>query len=166
MKMKLIKSLALSMLVALAPAFAAPSMVVTTPNPTPAHISTAQALMAVMSAEKMMRTTAHTTRYANDKQRAESIAKLALVPAADIYRRLATPVARYVTAETAAEMTRFYGTAQGKKAIYSLYNSDGEVPGGPKTPAYAKANLELQKAMPAIRRETFTLLNLIINERK
>ncbi|MES3022436.1 MAG: hypothetical protein V4857_12725 [Pseudomonadota bacterium] len=172
--MKLLKVLALSGLMALAPSFAAaPATPVVVAAPTVAQISAVQGLMAAMQTEKMMRTTAGMSRYASEQQRLDVVAKLAKVPPAEIHRRLAAPVARYVTAETALEMTRFYATPYGQRVLFSTYNSGPSItaPGQLKMskaeaaelkrPEYIKASQLLKGAERAIKHETFVLLGAI-----
>ncbi|PWF49344.1 hypothetical protein [Massilia glaciei] len=174
--MKLVQILALSGLMAIAPVFAAaPAAPVAAAAPSAAQISAMQGLMAAMQTEKMMRTTAGMSRYSSEKHRLEVVAKLAKVPPAEIHRRLAAPVARFVTTETALEMTRFYATPYGQRVLFASYNSGPSITGpgqlkmskaeaaALKRPAYVQASHLLQRAERAIKRETFVLLGQISN---
>jgi hypothetical protein len=173
--MKLLKTLGLAMLLAsstvsfgAAPAAAPPALVITN-----GHVRAVTELMAAMQAEKMMRTITGTSRYASEAQRAATYAKLDKVPPAQIYARLAYPLARSISAETATEMARFYSTDFGKKIVYRMYNnkvSFNESAAAPATaaerkdmqrPAFIKASKELAAADGAIRHEGFVLLQAI-----
>lgn len=149
----------------------APSKVITV-----GHVKAVTDLMAAMQAEKMMRTTASLSQYANEAQRASVFAKLEKVPPAQIYARLAYPLAKFISAETAVEMTRFYTTPYGKQVVYKMYNSSGGMQGMGlgeaktadvaekkelKRPEYVKAKRELAEADSAIHHETFVLLQAI-----
>ncbi|MGZ5000752.1 MAG: hypothetical protein ACXV7F_10660, partial [Methylomonas sp.] len=100
-------------------------------------------------------------------------------PPAEVYQRLALPLAPRISADTASEMTRFYNTPYGKQLIYSKYNNRGGIifPGAVaavppeekkerKRPAYVKASKELADAQPAIEHEAFNLLQLINKEKR
>jgi hypothetical protein len=128
-----------------------------------------------MQMEKRMRTVAGSSRYADERQRTETYAKLEKVPPAQIYARLAYPLARTISEETANEMTRFYTSSYGKKVVYRMYNSRpsyGE-PAMPvataaerkdmQRPAFIKASKALAQAEAddVIRRECFVLLQSI-----
>lgn len=154
-----------------APAAPAPSKVITV-----GHVKAVTDLLAAMQAEKMMRTTASASQYANEAQRAAVFAKLEKVPKEQIYARLAYPLAKFISAETAIEMTRFYNTAYGKQVVYQMYNSSGGMQGmglgGPgavsaaekkelKRPEYVKAKKELAEADSALHHEAFVLLQAI-----
>ncbi|MDQ2990258.1 MAG: hypothetical protein M3R60_14260 [Pseudomonadota bacterium] len=173
--MKLLKTLGLAVLVAASTlSFAA------APPPAPAafvvtngHVRAVTDLLAAMQAEKMMRSITGASRYASEAQRAAAYAKLEKVPPAQIYARLAYPLARTISAETATEMARFYATDYGKKMVYRMYNSRpsfGE-PNGPvasaaerkdmQRPAFIKASKELAAADGVIRHEGFVLLQSI-----
>lgn len=173
--MKLLKSLGLAVLIAsstltfaAAPAAAPAAFVVTN-----GHVRAVTDLMAAMQAEKMMRTITGTSRYASEAQRAAAYAKLETVPPAQIYARLAYPLARTISAETATEMARFYATDYGKKLVYRMYNSRASYgePTAPvvtaaerkdmQRPAFIKASKELAAADGAIRHEGFVLLQSI-----
>ncbi len=174
--MKLFPTLALAACFALT---AAPVSAVTpvTPAAAPdaAQIKATQDMLEAMQAEKLMRMTAGMTRYADEKQRKSVTDKLEKVPAKEIYQRLAAPVARLVSKETALEMTRFYGTSYGKKVLHQTYNSGPSLyPSDPvptaaekaelKRPDYVKADREFKAAEAGIRHEAFVLLNAIANK--
>lgn len=173
--MKLLKTLGLAVLIAsstlsfaAAPAAAPAAFVVTN-----GHVRAVTDLMAAMQAEKMMRTITGTTRYASEAQRTAVYAKLEKVPPAQIYARLAYPLARTISAETATEMARFYSSSYGKKIVYQMYNSKASLngPNGPaataaerkdmQRPAFIKASKELAAADGVIRHEGFVLLQAI-----
>ena len=147
-----------------APATAAPGQ---------AQVQAVQQLMAAMQAEKMMRSTAGASRYANDAQRQAVMDKLSKVPPAEIYQRLAAPVARFVSTETALEMSKFYTSSYGQKVLQQTYNSgpsmyaaQAPTPVGPekaqlKQPALVKARQEFAQAEAAIKHEAFVLLGAI-----
>ncbi|QYF92117.1 hypothetical protein KY495_15240 [Massilia sp. PAMC28688] len=130
-------------------------------------------MLAAMQAEKMMRTVAGTSRYASAEQQNAVFAKLDKVPAAEIHARLAYPLAKVISVETANEMARFFNSSYGKKVVYAMYNSSGGYgePSGPvptpaerkelKNPAYLKAKKEFDAAEPAIQAEAFKLLQTI-----
>lgn len=173
--MKLLKSLGLAVLIAsstLSFAAAPPAAGVITVG----HVQAVTDLMAAMQAEKMMRTITGASRYASEAQRAATYAKLEKVPPAQIYARLAYPLARTISAETATEMARFYSSSYGKKIVYRMYNSKvsyGEPtgPAGPaptaaerkdtQRPAFIKASKALADADGVIRHEGFVLLQSI-----
>jgi hypothetical protein len=166
----------------LSPAFAAasaPPATAAAAAPNAAHLKSVQDLLAAMQAEKLMRNVAARSRYASEAQRQSVFAKLDKTPPAEVYQRLAAPVAKIVSAETAAEMTRFYGTPYGKKVIHDKYNSGSQIifPGATpavppeekkerKRPAYVRASKELADAQPAIEHEAFKLLQAIIKEKR
>ena len=150
---------------------AAPSKVVTV-----GQVKAVTGLLEAMQAEKMMRTTASLSQYANEAQRAAVFAKLEKVPKEQIYARLAYPLAKTISAETALEMTRFYNTPYGKQVVYQMYNSSGGMQGmglgaakaadkaeklEMKRPEYVKAKKELAEADSAIHHEAFVLLQAI-----
>lgn len=171
--MKLIKALGLAVLIAtcsesyaVAPA-AAPAVI------TNGHVRAVTDLMAAMQMEKMMRSVTGSSRYASEQQRAAAYAKLEKVPKEQIYARLAYPLARTISAETAAEMARFYSSSYGKKLVYLMYNSRpsfGE-PARPtptaaerkdmQRPAFIKASKALGDVEGVIRHEGFVLLQAI-----
>ncbi len=168
--MKLVKLLAAALTLSLASsswAAAAPDAV---------QVKAAQDLMASMQAEKMMRTTASNSRYANEAQRKAVFDKLDKVAPAQIYQRLAAPVARLVSTETATEMTRFYNSSYGQKVLKQKYNGGPGMLGAQlptptaaekkelKRPQYVKASKELAAAEPAIEHESFVLLSAIMKK--
>ena len=174
--MKLLKLLGLATLVAssavssaAAPAAApAPVAVITV-----GHVNAVTSLMAAMQMEKMMRSITGASRYATEEQRKAAYAKLEKVPPAQIYARLAYPLARTISAETANEMTRFYTSSYGKKVVYQMYNTAatyGEPPPPAATaderkamqrPEFIKARKALADADATIRHEGFVLLQSI-----
>ena len=139
------------------------------------HVKAVNDLLTAMQAEKMMRTTASLSKYANEAQRAAVFAKLEKVPKEQIYARLAYPLAKFISAETANEMARFYNTPQGKQIVFQMYNSGGGMQGMGlgepklsaaekkelKRPEYVKAKQELDAADSAIHHEAFVLLQAI-----
>jgi hypothetical protein len=137
------------------------------------HVQAVTDLMAAMQMEKMMRSIAGSSRYANEQQRTAAYAKLDKVPPAQIYARLAYPLARTISAETASEMARFYSSSYGKKVVYQMYNrkaSYGEPPMPAATsaerkdmqrPAFIKASKALAEAEGIIHHEAFVLLQSI-----
>jgi hypothetical protein len=175
--MKLMKMLGVAVLIAssavsfaAAPAAAPAKPVVVTVG----HVKAVNDLMVAMQMEKLMRTITGTSRFAAEEQRGAAYAKLEKVPKEQIYARLAYPLAKVISAETATEMARFYNTPHGKKAVYRMYNSKGWY-GEPPTPAttaierkdmerpeYQKASKELAAADDAIRHEAFVLLQSIL----
>jgi hypothetical protein len=169
--MELMKTLGLAVLIVSSPmSFAAvPAAAVITVG----HVQAVTDLLAAMQMEKMMRTITGSSRYASEAQRAAAYAKLEKVPPAQIYARLAYPLARSISAETASEMARFYSSSYGKKVVYRMYNSRasyGEQAGPPATaderkdmqrPAFIKASKALAEADGVIRHEGFVLLQSI-----
>jgi hypothetical protein len=178
--MKLMQTLGLAVLmvsstVSFAAAPAAPAAGVITVG----HVQAVTDLMAAMQAEKMMRTIAGTSHYASEAQRTATFAKLEKVPPAQTYARLAYPLARTISAETATEMARFYASSYGKKIVYGMYNNKVSYAGqtgpgglaGPaptaaerkdmQRPAFIKASKELAEAEGVIRHEGFVLLQSI-----
>lgn len=169
--MKSMKVLAAATLMALAnlASAAAPA------NPDAAQIKAAHDLLASMQAEKMLRMTAGMSRYPDPKQRDAVMAKLDKTSAESVYQRMAEPVARLLTLETATEMTRFYQSSYGQRVLQQTYNSGASL--GPvdikpsaaeKTelarPAYQKADKAFKEAEPAIRHEAFVLIKAIANK--
>ena len=149
----------------------APSKVITV-----GHVKAVTELLAAMQVEKMMRTTASTSRYASETQRTDVFAKLEKVPKQQIYARLAYPLAKSISAETALEMTRFYNTPYGKQVVYQMYNSSGGMQGmglggakaagaaekqEMKRPEYVKAKKDMADADSAMHHEAFVLLQAI-----
>lgn len=138
-------------------------------EPDAAHIKAAHDLLVSMQAEKMLRMTAGTSRYANPAQRAEVMDKVIKVQPEYVYSHLALPVARLISAETATEMTHYYESSYGKRLLQhtynsapSLYNTDPEPTAKEKVelnkPAFQKANAEFKKAEGAIHHEAFLLV--------
>jgi hypothetical protein len=176
--MKLVKMLGVAAMIAVgsnniaaAAAPVGPSTVITV-----GHVKAVTDLLASMQAEKMMRTTASLSQYANEAQRAAVFAKLEKVPKEQIYARLAYPLAKFISAETANEMARFYKTPYGQQVVYQMYNSSGGMQGMGlggeaklsaaekkelKRPEYVKAKKELADADSAIHHEAFVLLQAI-----
>lgn len=173
--MKLMKTLGLAVLIASsAGSFAAaPTAAPAAGVITVGHVKAVHSLMEAMQAEKLMRTITGTSRFASEEQRAAVYAKLEKVPAQQIYARLAYPLARTISAETANEMARFYASPYGKKVVYQMYNSKGsfgEPAMPPATPAerkymqrpeFIKASKALAEADSVIRHEGFVLLQAI-----
>lgn len=143
-------------------------------TPDAAQVKAAQDMLASMQAEKMMRATASASRYSSEAQRKSVMDKLAKVTPTQIYQRMALPVARLVTTETAVEMTRYYTSTYGQKVLKQKYNSGPSMfaPEAPKpTPAEKKElkrpeSVKALKAFaqvePAIEHEAFVLLSAII----
>lgn len=173
--MRLIKALALATMLAAGSVAqaAAPVAAPVAPASSIAHLKATQDLLAAMQVEKMLNSVASGSGYANPAQREAVYAKIAKVPPVQIYARLATPVAKLVSAETALEMTKFYNSPYGKKVIYGTYNSrpmigDSTGPAASaaerkdmKRPAFIKAKKELDAADDKIRHEVFVLLQAI-----
>jgi hypothetical protein len=147
--------------------------------PDPARVKAVQDLLGAMQVEKVLRGVASRSRYQSVAQRDAVFAKLDKTPPAEVYQRLAPPLAQVISADTAAEMTRFYNTPYGKRVIHDKYNSRAQIiiPGmtagiSPeekkerKRPAYAKASQELAQAEPAIEHEAFKLLQQINKEKR
>lgn len=145
----------------------------------PAHVKAVQDLLGAMQVENVLRGVAARSRYPSDEQRKAVFAKLDKTSPAEVARRLAPPLAGVVSPDTAAEMTRFYGTPYGKKLIHRKYNSGAQVmmPGARpsvapeetkerKRAAYVLASKELAAAEPAIEREAFKLLQQINKEQR
>ena len=139
-------------------------------EPDAAAIKAAHDLLASMQADKKMRMTAGMSHYADAAQRQMVLAKIDKVPAEEIYRRLAPSVARLLTPDTAAEMTRFYQSSYGKRVLAQAYNSGPSMYAMPPTPtpaekaalklpAYEKAEKAFRNAEPAIDHQTFVLMN-------
>jgi hypothetical protein len=146
---------------------------------TPAHVQAVQDLLAAMHVEKVLNGVAARSRYSNEAQRQAVYAKIDKTPPADIYRRLAPPLAPVISQDTAVEMTRFYSTPYGKQVIHKRYNSGAQIqmPGmrmgvapeeqkARRDPAYVQASQQLADAEPAIDREAFKLLQLIDKEKR
>ena len=179
--MKFVVHAALSLsLVFVSPAFAA-SAAPAAPAAaiSPAHVKAVQDLLGAMQAEKLMRGVAARSRYQSDAQRQAVLAKLGKVPPAEVYQRLAAPLASVISLDTATEMTRFYTTPYGKRVIHNKYNSASQIvmPGMTATvppeekkerkrAVYVKASKELAHAEPMIEREAFKLLQMINREKR
>ena len=173
--MKLMKMLGLAVLIASsAVSFAAtPAAAPTVGVVTVGHVKAVTSLMEAMQAEKLMRTITGTSRYASEEQRTAAYAKLDKVPKEQIYARLAYPLARSISAETANEMARFYSSPYGKKLVYQMYNSKGGYgePAAPsltaaerkdmQRPEFLKAQKALAEADDTVRHEGFLLLQQI-----
>lgn len=158
-----------------APAFAAvPAPVAQAAVPAPAHVKAVQDLLGVMHTEYVLRGVASRTRFPSEAQRKAVYAKLDKMPPAEVYQRMAPPLARVISLDTAVEMTRFYNTPYGKQVIHNKYNSGAQVmfPGArPSVPpeekkerkraAYVLASKELADAEPAVQSEAFKLLQAI-----
>jgi hypothetical protein len=143
-----------------------------------AHVKAVQDLLGAMQVEKVLRGVAARSRYASEAQRQAVFAKLQATPPAEVYRRMAAPLASAISTDTALEMTRFYQTPYGKQVIHDKYNSSTQllmpgmkaaVPPGEakerKRAAYVNASKALADAQPAIEREAFKLLQMINRER-
>lgn len=174
--MNLMKTLSMAVLLAAsslaaaqAPAPKAAAVVVTN-----GQVKAVSELLQAMKAEKLMRTVAARSRYANPAQEKAVFAKLDMTPPAEIYARLAYPLAKVISVETATHMARFYNTPDGQKVVYAMYNSSGGLDlsnGAPvispaerkamKDPAYVKAKKALDAADPDIQSEAFKLLQVI-----
>lgn len=171
--------LGLSLAIA-APAFAAttaPAAQSAAANP--AHLKAVQDLLGAMQIEKVINGVAARSRYASEAQKQAVLAKLANVPPAEIYQRMAPALTRAISAETAIEMSRFYATPYGKQVIHKKYNSGAQLimPGmtaavAPeekkerKRAAYVQASKELAEAEPVIEHEAFKLLQQINKEKR
>lgn len=140
--------------------------------PAAAHVKTVQDMLAAMQAEKLMRSIAGASRYGSEEQRKGVFAKLDKVPPAEVYQRLSAPVARLVSAETAAEMTKYYLSSYGQKVLRSMYNSGpsyGDNTPAPtaaerkelKRPELVKAQKAFADAEEGIRHEAFLLLQAV-----
>lgn len=174
--MKLMTSLALAALLAsnslATPAAPAAAAAQAAGAPAASHVKPVQDMLAAMQAEKLMRSIAGASRYSNEQQRKAVFAKLEKVPPAEVHQRLAAPVARLVSQETALEMTKFYTSSYGQKLLKSTYNSGpsfGDNTPVPtpaerkllKRPEYIKANKAFTEADTGIRHEAFLLLQAI-----
>ncbi len=171
--MKLMNALALAALLASSTlAHAAAPAAAPVGAPAASHVKPVQDMLAAMQAEKLMRSIAGASRYANDDQRKAVFAKLDKVAPATVHQRLAAPVARLVSQETALEMTKFYASTYGQKMLKNTYNSgpsfgdNTPVPTAAerkelKRPEYVKANKAFMEAENGIRHEAFLLLQAI-----
>ena len=171
-------SLAFSVPAFVGTAIAAPAPVSAAVAAQPAHVKAVQDLLGAMHVEYELRAVAARTRFPNEAQRKTVNAKLDKMAPAEVHRRMAQPLARVISADTATEMTRFYSTAYGKKLIHQKYNSGPQImmPGmssavSPeekkerKRAAYVQASKELAAAEPAIQHEAFKLLQALNNEK-
>ena len=147
--------------------------------PDSAHVKAVQDLLGAMQVENVLRGVASRSHYQSDAQRKAVFAKLDKTPPAEVYQRLAPPLAHVISTNTAIEMTRFYHTPYGKKAIHDKYNSRaqlvvlGMAPVVPpeekkerKRAAYVQASKELADAEPVVEHEAFKLLQLIDKEKR
>jgi hypothetical protein len=147
----------------------------------PAHIKAVQDLLGSMQIEKVLLGVAGRSHYQSLEQRKAVLAKIEKTPPAEVCQRMAPALASSISADTAAEMTRFYNTTYGKQVIYRKYNSRAQliISGMPaaqavtpeekkerKRPAYVKASRELAAAEPAIEHEAFKLLQAINKEKR
>jgi hypothetical protein len=139
-------------------------------EPDAAGIKAAHDLLVSMQADKKLRMTAGSSHYADATQRQAVLDKLAKVPPEVIFSRLAPTVAKLLSADTSAEMTRFYQSSYGKRVLSQTFNS------GPtlyaqalptptaaekvqlKQPAYLKADKAFRDAEAAIDHQTFVLM--------
>ena len=173
-------------LVFVAPVFAASTAAAPTATapaapaaPSAAHVAAVRDLLGTMHVEYALRGVAARSRYANEAQRQAVFAKLDKTPPAEVYQRLAPPMARVISADTATEMTRFYNTPYGKQVIQKKYNSGVQLmmPGAKpavapeekkerKRAAYVQASKELASADPALQSEAFKLLQQINKEKR
>lgn len=179
MKAALQTVLGLSLLLAV-PTFAhAAPPAVQTAAPTPAHVQAVQDLLGAMQIDKALRGVAGRSGYPSDAQRRAVFAKLDRTPPAEVYQRLAPQLAHFISADTAAEMARFYRTPYGKRVIHERYDSRAQIiipgmtPAVPpeekqarKRAAYVRASKELADAQPMIDREAFKLLQKIDKEKR
>jgi hypothetical protein len=147
--------------------------------PAQSHVQAVQDLLGAMQAENVLRGVASRSRYQSDAQRKAVFAKIDKTPPAVVYQRLAPALTSVISADTAAEMTRFYHTPYGKQVIYKKYNNRGGImfPGmrevvppeekkERKRAAYVNASTELAKAEPVIEHEAFKLLQAINKEKR
>jgi len=166
-------------LVMTVPAFAAAAPAGQAAAATPAHVKAVQDLLASMQVDKVLRGVAARSRFASEAQRKAVFAKLDRTPPAEVYQRMAPALAPVISADTAAEMTRFYNTPYGQKVIHDKYNSGTQImfPGAKpvvppeekkerKRAAYVQASKELADAQPMIEREAFKLLQQIDKEKR
>ena len=144
-----------------------------------AHVKAVQDLLGAMQIENVLRGVAARSRYQSQAQRQAVFAKLDKTPPAEVYQRMAAPLAQVISADTANEMTRFYNTPYGKQLIDRKYNSRAQIimPGmrtvvppeekkERKRAVYVQASKELADAEPAIEHEAFKLLQLISKEKR
>lgn len=149
------------------------------PAPTPAvaeaaHLQVVRDLLAAIQAEKLLRVKAGMAHYPSEEQRKAVTAKVDQVVPATVYARLAPPVAKLISAASAAELARFYRTPYGQKLVHAMYNSGPSIAGGDprptaaeaaalKDPALVKARQEYAAAESAIGHEAFVLVTQIAN---
>jgi hypothetical protein len=179
MKFALQAVLGLSILLA-APAFAAaPVAPLPSAAPTAAHVTAVQDLLSTMQIEKVLRGVAGRSRYPSEQQRQAVFAKIDKTPPAEVAQRMAPPLARVISADTAIEMTRFYRTPYGKQVLDKKYNGRAQMlfPGmtaavAPeekkerKRAAYVRASRELADAQSAIDHEAFNVLQEINRDKR
>lgn len=174
--MKFITSFALAAMLAFSsPTFAADPAAAAVAEAT-AHLKAVQEMLAAMQSEKLMRSITGGSGFPQESQRTSTFAKLAKMKPAEIHQRLARPVRRHVSMQTAVEMTRYYSSSYGKRVLQHTYNGGPDIvgmgaPRGPvpsesemmelKRPALVKARKEFAKAEPAIRHEAFVLMQAI-----
>jgi hypothetical protein len=174
--MKFLAHAALGISLAFAvPAFAAtPAPAAQGAVPAAAHVKAVQDLLGVMHTEYVLRGVAGRTRFPSEAQRKAVFARLDKMPPAEVYQRLAPPLARVISLDTAIEMTRFYNTPYGKQVIHNKFNSGPQLmfPGArPSVPpeekkerkraTYVLASKELADAESAVQSEAFKLLQAI-----
>ncbi|MET0981058.1 MAG: hypothetical protein ABWY02_03090 [Telluria sp.] len=167
-------------LVFVEPAFAATAAPASQAGvPSAAHVKAVHDLLGVMHLEYALRGVAARSRFPSEDQRKAVFARLDKMPPAEVYQRLAPPLARVISADTAIEMTRFYKTPYGKQVIHRKYNSSAGVvmpgmrEGVPaeekkerKRAAYVVASKELADAEPMFQHEAFKLVQLISREKR
>lgn len=171
--MKMMKVLCLAaMLAAGSTAHAAPAAPAAVGAPAASHVTPVREMLAAMQAEKLMRSIAGASRYSSEEQRKAVFAKLDKVPAQEVHSRLAGPVARLVSLETAQEMTKYYASSYGQKVLRAMYNSGpsyGDNTPAPtaaerkelKKPELVKAQKAFAQAEDGIRHEAFLLLQQV-----
>lgn len=171
--MKLVRAMCAAALLATSQlALAAAPVAAPVGVPAAGHVKPVQDMLAAMQAEKMMRSIAGASRYSSEEQRKAVFAKLDKVPAAEVHQRLAAPVARLVSVETATEMTKYYASPYGQRVLKSMYNSgpsygdNTPVPTAAerkalKNPELVKAQKAFAQAEDGIRHEAFLLLQAI-----
>jgi hypothetical protein len=179
--MKFVVQTALGLSLAFAaPAFAAGTVpAAQSEAPNPAHVKAVQDLLSAMQIEKVLKGVAVRSHYQSEAQRQAVLAKIDKTPPAEIYQRMAPPLAHTISADTALEMTRFYNTPYGKQVIYRKYNSRAQIiiPGTVaavppeekkerKRAAFVHASQELADAEPVIEHEAFNLLQQINKEKR
>jgi hypothetical protein len=139
-----------------------------------AHLQAVQDMLAAIQAEKLLRIKAGMAHYPSEAQRKMVVTKVDQVVPATVYARLAPPVAKLISASSAAELARFYRTPYGKKLVFAMYNSGpsfgsseprpsaAEAP-ALKAPALVKARQDYAAAESAIGHEAFVLVTQIAN---